>query len=209
MKIFHELRIAEISDDDLVVIFQDKFSQADSTSDCFVRFKNNYGYFPVKSMRYDRFLEGWEIINLVGEKIGQINHTIYSTGIVLTFEISGDKHATKIQKLVEELQKEIKFIGAKIENARHFSRGRVVDENGKVIRAPIREETLVVHRDAYKIIKNMRKEEKEKFENSDSDVVNNPSIPNLRDRVNHELTLGYSDKTISRIIDEGDAGLLE
>lgn len=209
MEKFHEVRLTNICDDDLVIIFQDHFSETNTISSCYVRFKNHYGYFPVKSMKYDKFLEGWEIFNNAGDKIGQINHTVFSSSIVLTFEIVGDKYAIQTQTLIDELQRELKFIGIKIENARHFSKGLPIDSQGKVVKAPSTKTTLSEHRTAYKIIKNMKNEENEKFYNSDSDVIENPTKAELCARVNREMNRNYSEKTISRIIKEGDNGLLE
>lgn len=203
--------LLEKTDDNVIYrIFDEKYEKGKSPYKFYVRsLAAGYPNYKTQKGFLNRYAPGWVVqLNEDNSIIGQINREVISDKVFLSFDLEINTHRKAFLELVNKFIAENIFYGANLVNKRIYTPEGILQEDVKV-KVPKREKTLILHQKVWKIIKEMKNESVTAYENSEVDTIEKYNFGDFRARINKELDLDYSEKTISRIIEEGEAGVLD
>jgi len=198
MKKVFQIRLSKITYEDFINFFDftrfdpDRFNVKYMSKD-----RHNY-YENLEKVRYGVF-------DLNHVKLGFLRFKQYSKFSIIYFYIEENKYRQAFLEYIRNTIKEMKFVGFKIQETQAFNGDTINVENEGKPYFPKTEAARKIWREIYGEIKTYRLE----IEDSDALDLFVPKPEDYRDRIKNKLQLKRTNKTISRIIRAGDAGLLD
>jgi hypothetical protein len=210
MKKVVEILLASTDDNVIYKRLEERFGKSHSPYKIYVNAHDPfYPDYRTPKGFLNKFAKGWTIhLGLDDSTIGEISRVIVSDKVLLSFMLENSSHRNVILELAESIIAEIRFFDGKLVNKRIYTpEGKLLEDTK--INAPKRKATLMEHKTAWRIIQQMRNEQKKDFYHSKKDEIKTITLGEYRDRITAKMKKTYSEKQISRIIEEGEAGLLD
>lgn len=199
-KLFLKIKISLVDNYDLINLFNTKKNDDQLSGDFTVvnprLFRTANGYRPL--------FDGFKVYDSDHQLLGGIGIKEFSTCVVVSFYLEEDIHEQAFSRFIEIIKGEMVFIGVEIMDTQGFGDTTINEENKVGPYLPKTENARKNWGRLYAIIQSMRDE----AENSDEWEYSVPNYADYRDRIKQVLNVEYSERTISRIIKAGDAGLL-
>ena len=150
-------------------------------------------------------VNGYGIYDIHHRLIGEIRDKVFSEVIIVSFYLRARDQIEALLEFIDSTIKEMRFIGFTIIDVRNFSEDSKGIINVKDINLPKRKSARDKWKECYRVICDL----KEELLNSESWDSYTPQLSDYKERIKKDLGLGYSEKTISKIIKAGKMGLLE
>ncbi len=203
-----EVLLDKTDDNAIYRIFNERYEKGKTPYKFYIRSLSlGYPSYRTPSGELNPFAKGWEVrLTEDDSTIGIITKEVISNKVLLSFKLEVAIHRKAFFELANSFIAEVSFFGARLVNKRIYTpEGKLLEE--VKVKAPKRADTLAKHKEAWKIIKKMQGESESNFVNFDE--IKKTTYGEFRDRVNFKMKESWGEKTISRIIDEGEAGLLD
>jgi len=199
----YEIRLTGVDEEDIFQFFFLRLNN-NKINKLYVSFHKDFSSPSVEDRRLSVRVFGWGIYTKEDLFIGQIKIEAIASNVIVSFEVVEKTNVYSVLDFVEIVKRELSFSGIKISGSRNLIRPDVLPGNKSIDYAPKNRATLEKWKIVYSIILEMKEEET----NSDLDEFYIPKLADFRERLRSVMKKEYSEKTISRIIKAGEAGLL-